>query len=69
MISAILVGATLTVDRLLVATRLPDEFGQYVFATYVVIACAARAAMLNNAIYPRLLYELGAGASLSQLRT
>jgi O-antigen/teichoic acid export membrane protein len=69
MISAILVGATLTVDRLLVATRLPDEFGQYVFATYVVIACAATAAMLNNAIAPRLLYELGAGASLPQLRT
>jgi O-antigen/teichoic acid export membrane protein len=68
MISAILVGATLTVDRLLVAARLPDEFGQYVFASYVVIACAATAAMLNSAIAPRLLYELGAGASLAELR-
>jgi len=68
MISAILVGMTLTVDRLLVAATLPDQFGQYVFATYVVIACAATAAMLNNAVAPRLLYELGAGASLMQLR-
>ncbi len=68
MISNILVGATLTVDRLVVAARLPGEFGQYVFASYVVVACAATAAMLNNAIAPRLLYRLGAGAPLTELR-
>lgn len=68
LISNLTVAATFTIDRLFVAGALPDQFGQYTFATIAVVAWAAVAGMLNQAIAPPLLQEMGGGSSFAEVR-
>jgi hypothetical protein len=63
----IVVGATV-VDRVYVAAVLPDELGQYVFATIVVTAWVALSGILTQALAPKYLFEHGAGAPLRAVR-
>jgi hypothetical protein len=64
----VLIAATFAIDRIFVATSLPDEFGQYTFASFVVVAWVAIVGMLNQAAAPQLLFEYGAGATLRNVR-
>jgi O-antigen/teichoic acid export membrane protein len=63
----IVVGSAL-VDRVFVAAVLPDEFGQYIFATIVVTAWLALSGILAQALAPRYLFEHGAGVPLTAIR-
>jgi hypothetical protein len=64
----VLIAATFAIDRIFVATSLPDEFGQYTLASFVVVAWVTVAGMLNQAAAPQLLFEYGAGATLRSVR-
>lgn len=64
MVANTLVGATFTVDRIFVASSLPDDFGQYAFASLVVIGWLAVGGMVNQAVAPQLLFDYGSGMSL-----
>jgi O-antigen/teichoic acid export membrane protein len=55
-------------DRWFVAIALPDELGQYTFASLIVIGSFVVYAVLYNAFVPQLLYEHGAGLNLLGLR-
>jgi hypothetical protein len=55
-------------DRWFVATALPDQFGQYTFASLTVISFFVVYAVLYQAFVPQLLYEHGRGLSLLGLR-
>jgi len=63
----IVVGSAL-VDRVFVAAVLPDEFGQYIFATIVVTAWLALSGILAQALAPRYLFEHGTGVPLTTIR-
>jgi O-antigen/teichoic acid export membrane protein len=63
----IVVGAT-AVDRVYVAAVLPDELGQYIFATIVVTAWVALSGILTQALAPKYLFEHGAGLPLRAVR-
>ena len=63
------IGVTaLTIDRVFVAGVLPDQLGQYTFASLIVIAWLAVSGMLSQAVTPELLHAHGAGASLAEIR-
>jgi O-antigen/teichoic acid export membrane protein len=64
MLANVMTIGALTIDRIFVAAVLPDDFGQYVFATLVVTVWAALVAMLNQVVTPQLLFEFGAGRPL-----
>lgn len=68
MVANLIIVTSSTVDRLFVAAALPDEFGQYVFATLIVTMWLAISGIVSQAQAPQLLYELGAGLSLPDLR-
>lgn len=67
-ISNIAVAGTYTVDRVFVAGSLPDEFGQYTFASIVVIAAFAISGIVGQVIGPQVLFEYGSGLSLRDVR-
>ena len=60
--------ATFAADRVFVAGALPGQLGQYTFASFVVTAALAVSGMLSQIFGPQLLFELGAGMSLAELR-
>jgi O-antigen/teichoic acid export membrane protein len=68
MVSNMIVALSLTSDRIYVAAALPDQFGQYAFASLVVVGWSATVAMLEQSVAPRLLHDYGAGTSLREIR-
>ena len=68
MVANLLIIATFTVDRVFVAATLPDEFGQYTLASFVVVGWLAVTGILNQAVAPQLLFEYGEGRSLRAVR-
>jgi O-antigen/teichoic acid export membrane protein len=68
MLSNVIVALALTTDRIFVASALPDDFGQYAFASLVVTGWVAINGMLEQAVAPRLLYDYGAGTRLAEIR-
>lgn len=63
------VAGTYTIDRIFVAGALPGEdFGQYTFASIVVIAAFAISGILGQVVGPQVLFEHGAGLSLAGIR-
>lgn len=69
LMAANVIGAlSLTVDRIFVAGSLPDDFGQYAFASLVVTAWLAISGMVSQVVGPRILEARGAGESLLALR-
>ena len=68
-ISNVLVAGIFTLDRIFVAVSLPtDDFGQYTFASIVVVAAFAASGILSQLVAPQVLYEHGAGLALRDLR-
>ena len=67
MISNLIVIGTFTIDRLFVASALPDQYGQYAFASLIVIGWMAAVAMLNQTVAPQLLFEHGAGLGVREI--
>ncbi|HEY8792239.1 MAG TPA: hypothetical protein VIL96_05115 [Gaiellaceae bacterium] len=68
MLGQLVTMATFLLDRVFVATALPDELGQYTFATTSVLASVVVTGMLKQTLYPRLLFEFGAGAPIRAVR-
>jgi hypothetical protein len=68
MVSNLVITATLLSDRAFVAAVLPEQFGQYTFASFIVVAWLAIGGMVSQAVAPQLLFEHGAGLGLRQLR-
>jgi hypothetical protein len=68
MLGNVIVTLSVTADRIFVASALPDDFGQYAFASLVVVAWLAIVGMLDQAVAPRLLHDYGAGQSLKEVR-
>jgi len=68
MVANLLIIGTFTIDRVFVAARLPDEFGQYTLASFVVVGWLAVTGILNQAVAPQLLFEYGQGRSLLAVR-
>jgi O-antigen/teichoic acid export membrane protein len=68
LIANVIVTLSFAVDRVFVAAALPDELGQYIFASFAVVAWLAVSGMLGQAVAPQLLYEYGAGESLRRVR-
>jgi O-antigen/teichoic acid export membrane protein len=68
MVANLLIIGTFTIDRVFVATTLPDEFGQYTFASFVVVGWLAITGVLNQAVAPQLLFEYGQGLPLRRVR-
>jgi len=68
MLGNVIVTLSVTADRIFVASALPDEFGQYAFASLVVVAWLAIVGMLDQAVAPRLLHDYGAGTRLRDVR-
>jgi O-antigen/teichoic acid export membrane protein len=69
LLANVIVTLSFAVDRVFVAAALPDELGQYIFASFAVVAWLAVSGMLGQAVAPQLLYEYGAGESLRRVRT
>lgn len=68
-VSNLAVAGTYTVDRIFVAGALPSEqFGQYTFASIVVIAAFAISGIIGQVIGPQVLFEHGAGLELAGVR-
>ena len=67
-ISNLAVAGTYTVDRVFVAGALPDDFGQYAFASIVVIAAFAISGIVAQVVGPQVLFEHGAGLNLAGVR-
>jgi O-antigen/teichoic acid export membrane protein len=65
----VLIAGTFAIDRIFVAATLPAAFGQYTFASFVVLAWVAVIGMLNQVVAPQLLYEYGGGAGLRQIQS
>lgn len=68
MVANLLIIGTFTIDRVFVATTLPNEFGQYTFASFVVVGWLAITGVLNQAVAPQLLFEYGQGLPLRRVR-
>lgn len=69
LMAANVIGAgSFTIDRIFVAGSLPDEFGQYAFASLIVTAWLAVSGMVSQVVTPRILEARGAGESLRALR-
>jgi hypothetical protein len=68
MVANLLIIGTFTIDRVFVATALPDDFGQYTFASFVVVGWLAITGVLNQAVAPQLLFEYGQGLGLRRVR-
>lgn len=68
MVANVVVVAATVVDRVYVAAVLPDQLGQYVFASIVVTAWVALSGILTQALAPRYLFEHGAGVPLVAVR-
>lgn len=68
MLVNILIVAGVSIDRLFVASVLPDDLGQYTFSTLVVVAWIAVAGIVNQVVVPQLLFDRGAGAGATLLR-
>jgi O-antigen/teichoic acid export membrane protein len=68
MLSNVVVALSVTTDRIFVASALPQEFGQYAFASLVVVGWIAINGMLEQAVAPRLLTDYGAGTRLPDIR-
>lgn len=66
--SNLIVAGTYMTDRLFVAGALPDEFGQYTFASIVVTVALTLSAMIGQLVAPQILFEHGAGLSLRGVR-
>ena len=67
LISVSLVTGAFLVDRGFVASVIPSQFGQYTFASVVLVASISVQATINQVIPPRLLFERGGGLSLTDL--
>lgn len=68
MVANLLIIGTFAIDRVFVAAILPDAFGQYTFASFVVVGWLAITGVLNQAVAPQLLFEYGQGRSLRRVR-
>jgi hypothetical protein len=68
MFANLIVVGSATIDRVYVAAVLPDELGQYIFATIVVTAWVALSGILTQALAPQYLFEHGAGLPLARVR-
>lgn len=68
MVANLLIIGTFTIDRVFVAATLPDDFGQYTLASFVVLGWLALTGVLNQAVAPQLLFEYGEGRSLRAVR-
>jgi O-antigen/teichoic acid export membrane protein len=68
MLANLIVVGSASIDRVFVAAVLPDELGQYIFATIVVTAWLALSGILAQALAPKYLFEHGAGLELSAIR-
>jgi hypothetical protein len=68
MVANLLIIGTFTIDRVFVAATLPDDFGQYTFASFVVVGWLAITGVLNQAVAPQLLFEYGQGLALRRVR-
>jgi O-antigen/teichoic acid export membrane protein len=68
MVANLIVVGSASIDRLFVAAVLPDELGQYIFATIVVTAWLAVSGILAQALAPKYLFEHGAGLDLTAIR-
>ena len=68
MVANLLIVGTFTIDRVFVAATLPDEFGQYTLASFVIVGWLAVTGILNQAVAPQLLFEYGEGRSLRDVR-
>ena len=67
-VSNLIVAGTYMTDRLFVATVLPDQFGQYTFASIVVTVALTLSGMIGQIVAPQILFEHGAGLSLRGVR-
>ena len=65
MLANLIIVATILADRTFVASVLPDEFGQYVFASMIVVAWLGIMTMINQVMAPRMLHDFGSGDSLA----
>lgn len=68
MLVNIMIVAGVSIDRLFVASVLPDELGQYTFSALVVVAWIAIGAIVNQVVVPQLLFDRGAGVDATLLR-
>ena len=67
-VSNLIVAGTYMTDRLFVAAALPDQFGQYTFASMVVTVALTLSGMIGQLVAPQILFEHGAGLSLRGVR-
>lgn len=68
MLVNVMIVAGVSIDRLFVASALPDELGQYTFSALVVVAWIAIGGVVNQVVVPQLLFDRGAGADAALLR-
>ncbi|HEX8101855.1 MAG TPA: hypothetical protein VF533_04545 [Solirubrobacteraceae bacterium] len=67
-VSAAMITVSIMIDRMFVATTLPGQFGQYTFASLVVATGIVTTGIFKQMVYPKLLFDYGAGMGLPQLR-
>ena len=67
-VSTAVITLSFTIDRTFVASTLPERFGEYTFATLVVATAVVTTGIFKQMVYPKLLFDYGAGMSLERLR-
>ena len=67
MLVSMLFTASVSLDRLFVASSLPADLGQYTFAALVVVGWLAVGSIVAQLVVPQILFDRGAGVRAADL--